>query len=130
MFDIFVPTISRSSNQSQLLPCPCSYSVLRSNVLGKMIIMSYMLLIILYIVLVVAAGASLTNNDAFCGTLAAFVHYLTVVCLFWMFAEALFYILRLSSDFGGNMYTQRYFVITTIVCYGEQSHQKKKMHFI
>ena len=81
--------------------------------------MSYVVLIVLYIMFVVAAGASLTDSDAFCVTLAAFVQYLTITYLFWMFAESLFYILKLTRDFRQSVYTQQYLLITSIVCYGK-----------
>ena len=102
-----------------LLPLLYFCSVLRKSILGRIIIMSYILLIILYIMFVVAAGASMADSDAFCVAIAVFFHYLTITYLFWMFAEVFFYCLRLSRDFGGHGYTRRYFLITSIVCCGE-----------
>ena len=87
--------------------------------------MSYIVLISLYVVFVLAAGASLTDSDGFCITMAVFVQYLMIAYLFWMFAEAFFYLLRLSRDLGGSLYTRQFLLITSIVCFGEEFVQTK-----
>ena len=108
----------------------CSCSVQRTSVLGMLIMASYVVLIILYVILVVAAGASLTNSDVFCAAMAAFVQYLSIGYLSWMFAEVLFYCLRLRKVFEGSKFTQRYFVIACTVCCGKLFvYISKNFHF-
>ena len=95
------------------------FSHLRSSVAGRILIHSYTALELLLVSFLIGAVASFTNSDVFCGLSAGLFHYFSVVYMFWVFAEALFYMLRLKMNIGGDFYTRHYVLISGLFCWSK-----------
>jgi hypothetical protein len=82
---------------------------------GRIFISSNITLFILYIVMIIATGASYTNSLEFCGIFAGFLHLFTMIYFGWLLIEAMFYLVKLQFGVGTNPFTRYYFTIMLLV---------------
>ena len=80
---------------------------------------SHLTLIILYIVIILATAATYANSDGFCGFSSGVFHYISIVYFMWIFAEGLYYVIKLRYGIGGSPLTRRYFIIMLILCWSK-----------